>query len=98
MTKREAAEILKKHFPKKCRMVDGRMQGGFDDTECEHGKALTMAIEALESSEDLIRRQDVLDTLAAVFREYNTGFEPDVDRRGFANAVPRAIREIPSRG
>lgn len=74
------------------------MQGGFDDTECGHGKALVMAIEALESSEDLIRRQDVLDTLAAVFREYNIGFEPDVDRRGFASAVPRAIWEIPSRG
>lgn len=98
MTKHEAAEILKRNFPKKCRMVDGRLQGGFDDTECEHGKALVMAIEALESSEDLISRQDVLDILASVFREYNVGFEPDENRRGFASAVPRAIREIPSRG
>lgn len=68
------------------------MQGGFDDTECEHGKALLMAIEALES--DLVSRQAVLDTLAAVFREYNIGFEPNKDQRGFASAVPKAIREL----
>lgn len=73
------------------------MKGGFDDTECGHGKALVMAIEALESSEDLIRR-DVLDMLAAVFREYNTGFRPDEFKRGFASAVPQAIWEIPLRG
>lgn len=51
MTNHEAIEELRKHYPKRCKMVDGRMQGGFDDTESKFGKALTMAIEALEMQE-----------------------------------------------
>ncbi len=96
MTKHEAVEVLKKNFPKRCKMVDGRMRGGFDDTECEHGKALLMAIEALESDKDLISRQAVLATLKEVFREYNMGYRPGEEGRGFACAVPKAIMDIPS--
>lgn len=50
MTNLEAIEILKKNFPKCCRKIDGRLQGGFDDTECEYGRALLLAIKALESN------------------------------------------------
>lgn len=47
MTEQEAIEILRNNFPKTCKMVDGRYKGGFDDTECEFGKALLLSISAL---------------------------------------------------
>lgn len=48
MTEHEAIEILKNNFPKTCKMVGGRYKGGFDDTECEFGKALLLSISSLE--------------------------------------------------
>lgn len=48
MTEKEAIEILGNNFPKTCKMVNGRYKGGFDDTECEFGKALMLSISALE--------------------------------------------------
>ena len=48
MTENEAIEVLKNNYPKKCKMVNGRYQGGFDDTECDFGQALTIAISALK--------------------------------------------------
>lgn len=48
MIPKEAIKIIKQNFPKCCRMVDGRYQGGFDDTESDFGQALTAAIEVLE--------------------------------------------------
>ena len=48
MTAQEVIEILKNNYPKTCRMVNGRYQGGFDDTESDFGQALTMAISALK--------------------------------------------------
>lgn len=48
MSNTEAIEILKRNFPKTCKMVDGRYKGGFDDTESELGQALLLAISALE--------------------------------------------------
>lgn len=48
MTEKEAIEILRNNFPKTCKMVNGRYKGGFDDTECEFGKALMLSISALE--------------------------------------------------
>ena len=48
MTENEAIEIIERNFPKKCRMVNGRYQGGFDNTESDFGQALTMAITALK--------------------------------------------------
>ncbi len=48
MTENEAIIILKGNFPKTCKMVDGRYQGGFDDTECDLGKALSLSISALK--------------------------------------------------
>ena len=48
MTENEAVEILKNNYPKTCKMVNGRYRGGFDNTECNFGQALTMAIKALK--------------------------------------------------
>lgn len=48
MTENEAIEVLKNNYPKTCKMVNGRYQGGFDDTECDFGQALTIAISALK--------------------------------------------------
>lgn len=44
----KAVKIIKDNFPKTCKMVDGRYQGGFDDHESEFGKALDTALESLE--------------------------------------------------
>lgn len=48
MTEREAIEILRNNFPKTCKMVGGRYKGGFDDIECEFGKALLLSISTLQ--------------------------------------------------
>lgn len=48
MEARDAIEILKKNYPKTAKMIDGRYLGGFDDTECELGQAISTAIIALE--------------------------------------------------
>lgn len=48
MTENEAIELLKNNYPKTCKMVDGRLQGGFDDHECDVGIAIDLAIKALE--------------------------------------------------
>ncbi len=48
MTEQEAIKVIKNNFPKTCKMVDGRYKGGFDDTECDFGKALLLSISALE--------------------------------------------------
>ncbi len=48
MTEQEAIEIIKSNFPKTCKMINGRLKGGFDDTDCDFGKALLIAISALE--------------------------------------------------
>lgn len=48
MTENEAIETLKNNFPKTCKKVDGRRKGGFDDIECEFGKALLLSMSALE--------------------------------------------------
>lgn len=48
MTRNEVIEILKNNYPKTCKMVNGRYQGGFDNVECDFGQALTVAIEGLK--------------------------------------------------
>ena len=48
MTEQEAIEVLKNNYPKMCKMVNGRYQGGFDNTESDFGQALTMAISVLK--------------------------------------------------
>ena len=48
MMENKTIEVLKNNYPKMCKMVNGRYQGGFDDTECDFGQALTIAISALK--------------------------------------------------
>lgn len=48
MTEQEAIAIIKKNYPKCCKMVNGRYKGGFDDTDCELGQAFNITINALE--------------------------------------------------
>ena len=48
MTESEAIKEIKKLYPKKCKMVDGRLKGGFDDHESKCGVAIDMAIQTLE--------------------------------------------------
>lgn len=51
MTNRDAIELIEEIRPKKCREVNGRLQGGFPDHDSEVGKAIDMAIEALKKVE-----------------------------------------------
>ena len=44
----EAIEKMKERHPKTCTLVNGRLQGGFNDHENPDGIAFDMAIEALE--------------------------------------------------
>lgn len=48
MTNLEAIEVLRTMYPKRTEMVNGRLQGGFNDYYCKEGKAITTAIESLE--------------------------------------------------
>ena len=48
MTNKEAIELIEEIRPKKCREVNGRLQGGFPDHDSDVGKAIDMAIEALK--------------------------------------------------
>lgn len=48
MKENEAIKVLKNNYPKTCKMVNGRYQGGFDNTECDFGQALTIAISVIK--------------------------------------------------
>ena len=45
--------LMEEIRPKKCKMVDGRLQGGFPDHDSDAGQAIDSAIEALEKVEAL---------------------------------------------
>ena len=73
MTEQEAIAIIKKNYPKCCKLVNGRYKGGFDDTDCELGQAFNIAIKALEevqqyraigTPEECLRNKDFLRFLA----------------------------------
>lgn len=73
MTENEAIELLKNNYPKTRKMVDGRLQGGFDDHECDVGIVIDLAIKALEeiqqyraigTPEECLRNKDFLDFLS----------------------------------
>jgi len=51
MKVKKAIEILKTLVPKTCKMVDGRLKGGFDNWESDKGKSITMAIKCMEEVE-----------------------------------------------
>lgn len=48
MTNEETIKILKTLIPKTCKMVNGRLKGGFDDTDCPEYKAIQIAINTLD--------------------------------------------------
>ena len=48
MTNKEAIIHIEQIRPKKCKMVNGKLQGGFPDHDSDIGKAIDMAIKALE--------------------------------------------------
>lgn len=48
MTEIEAINEMNKMHPKTCKMVNGRLQGGFDDHESDKGVAFDMVVQALE--------------------------------------------------
>ena len=48
MTNEEAIEILKTLIPKTCKMVNGRLKGGFDNTDCPEYNAIQIAIDAIK--------------------------------------------------
>lgn len=73
MTENEAIELLKNNYPKTRKMVDGRLQGGFDDHECNVGIVIDLAIKALEeiqqyraigTPEECLWNKDFLDFLS----------------------------------
>lgn len=73
MTENEAIELLKNNYPKTRKMVDGRLQGGFDDHECDVGIVIDLAINAFEevqqyraigTPEECLRNKDFLDFLS----------------------------------
>ena len=73
MTENEVIELLKNNYPKTRKMVDGRLQGGFDDHECDVGIVIDLASNALEevqqyraigTPEECMRNKDFLDFLS----------------------------------
>ena len=52
MDYKEAIEILQTLYPFKCKMVDGRLKGGFRDYNCDTGKAITYAISAMQELQE----------------------------------------------
>lgn len=51
MTNEEAIVHIEQIRPKKCKMVNGKLQGGFPDHDSDIGKAIDAAIEALEKAD-----------------------------------------------
>ena len=51
MTNKEIIAYIEQMRPKKCKMVDGKLQGGFSDHDSDTGKAIDAAIEALEKAD-----------------------------------------------
>ena len=51
MTNKEAIVHIEHIRPKKCKMVNGKLQGGFPDHDSDTGKAIDKAIEALEKAD-----------------------------------------------
>ena len=51
MTNEEAIIHIEQIRPKKCKMVNGKLQGGFPDHDSDTGKAIDAAIKALEKAD-----------------------------------------------
>lgn len=57
---KRAIDTLKTMYPKKCKMVDGRLTGGYDDYESEKGQAITSAIRSLQAWEEVLQELEYL--------------------------------------
>ena len=51
MTNKEIIAYIEQMRPKKCKMVDGKLQGGFSDHDSDTGKAIDAAIDALKNAD-----------------------------------------------
>ena len=51
MTNEETIAYMEHIRPKKCKMVNGKLQGGFPDHDSDTGKAIDKAIEVLEKAD-----------------------------------------------
>lgn len=51
MTNKEAIMHIEEIRPKKCKMVNGKLQGGFPDHDSDTGKAIDAAVDALEKAD-----------------------------------------------
>lgn len=51
MDYKEAIELLQTLYPLRCRMVDGRLKGGFRDYGCDEGQAIAFAVSAMRKLE-----------------------------------------------
>ena len=51
MTNEESIVHIEQIRPKKCKMVNGKLQGGFPDHDSDTGKAIDAAIKALEKAD-----------------------------------------------
>ena len=83
MTENELIEVLKNNYPKTCKMVNGRYQGGFDDTECDFGQALTSAISALKEIQQYREIGTVEECREAV--EKQKPMKPKIHKDRFSN-------------
>lgn len=63
MKTQEAISIITTLVPKKCKMVNGRYKGGFDDWDSDEGKAIKMAIEALKKQSSIENALERLEKL-----------------------------------
>lgn len=91
MTVQEAINIITNLVPKTCKVVDGRLKGGFDDWDSDAGKALKMAIEAL-------KKQENIETLKeALIEELNCNCywtQATFDEDGFCNDDSEQVIDI----
>lgn len=79
MTEQEAIEVLKNNYPKMCKMVNGRYQGGFDNTESDFGQALTMAISVLKEIQQYREIGTVEECREAVEKQKSGKIEYETD-------------------
>ena len=81
MTNKEAIIHIEQIRPKKCKMVNGKLQGGFPDHDSDIGKAIDMAIEALENEKQIPKIPDYEgDGYADGFLVYDTWVCPSCGR------------------
>ncbi len=85
ITENEVIKVLKKNFPKTCKMINGRYKGGFDDTDCIFGKALLLAISSLEEIQQY-KAIGTVEEIKEILQIISEGQE-DVDKDGISTGL-----------